>query len=167
MDVGKAARVFQALEKFRIELPSWGFANTGTRFGKCLQPAAASTAQEKLSDAGQVHRLTGVCPSVALHVLWDFPRGVASTDEIRKLAAEYGYKRARSIPICFRISTTNTDRSAIPIPPSAKPLCNTLARASKSPAGWKAGTSRCGSPTVPTIPAPPTSASASNGSRRT
>jgi L-rhamnose isomerase/sugar isomerase len=102
MDVGKAARVFQALEKFRIELPSWGFANTGTRFGKFLQPAAASTAQEKLSDAGQVHRLTGVCPSVALHVLWDFPRGVASTDEIRKLATEYGVQAGSINPNLFQ-----------------------------------------------------------------
>jgi L-rhamnose isomerase/sugar isomerase len=102
MDVGKAARVFQALEKFRIELPSWSFANTGTRFGKFLQPAAASTAQEKLSDAGQVHRLAGVCPSVALHVLWDFPRGVASTDEIRKLATEYGVQAGSINPNLFQ-----------------------------------------------------------------
>ena len=34
---------FQALDAFQIEIPSWGFANTGTRFGKFLQPAAAST----------------------------------------------------------------------------------------------------------------------------
>jgi L-rhamnose isomerase / sugar isomerase len=35
-------KVHAALENFRIELPSWGFANTGTRFGKFLQPAAAT-----------------------------------------------------------------------------------------------------------------------------
>ena len=69
------ARVFDALEDFRIELPSWGFANTGTRFGKFLQPAAAVTIEEKFSDAGQVHALTGVCPTLALHVLWDLPGG--------------------------------------------------------------------------------------------
>ena len=70
--------VFRALEEFRIEIPSWGFANTGTRFGKFLQPAAAATTEEKFSDAGQVHILTGVCPTVALHVLWDCPDGVNS-----------------------------------------------------------------------------------------
>jgi L-rhamnose isomerase / sugar isomerase len=102
MDVRKAARVSQALEKFRIELPSWGFANTGTRFGKFLQPAAASTAEEKFSDAGQVHLLTGVCPTVALHVLWDFPRGVASTDEIKKLAAEYRVQPGSINPNLFQ-----------------------------------------------------------------
>src|SRR5258708_33007810 len=76
MDAGKSEKIFKALESFRIELPSWGFANTGTRFGKFIQPAAATTTEEKFSDAGQVHLLTGVCPTVALHVLWDCPDGV-------------------------------------------------------------------------------------------
>jgi len=49
-----------ALDAFRIELPTWGFANTGTRFGKYLQPAAATTTAEKLSDAGHVHAITGI-----------------------------------------------------------------------------------------------------------
>ena len=75
MNAQLADKVCQALDGFSIELPSWGFANTGTRFGKYLQPAAASTIEEKLSDAGLVHALTGACPTVALHVLWDFPRG--------------------------------------------------------------------------------------------
>jgi len=60
------------LERFEIETPSWGYADTGTRFGKYLQDAAASTIEEKLADAAQVHRYTGCCPSVAVHVLWDF-----------------------------------------------------------------------------------------------
>ena len=75
MDSQRTDRVFEALDLFRIEVPSWGFANTGTRFGKFLQPAAAATIEEKFSDAGQVHGLTGVCPTVALHVLWDLPDG--------------------------------------------------------------------------------------------
>src|SRR5580692_1150929 len=89
MDAGKSEKVFNALETFRIELPSWGFANTGTRFGKFIQPAAATTTEEKFSDAGQVHQLTGVCPTVALHVLWDCPDGVRSTDDIKKFAEPY------------------------------------------------------------------------------
>ena len=63
------------LERFQIETPSWGYADTGTRFGKFLQDAAATTIEEKLADAAQVHRFTGCCPSVAVHVLWDFPAG--------------------------------------------------------------------------------------------
>ena len=45
-------RSFAALDRFRIELPSWGFADTGTRFGVFHQPAAARTLEEKLADAG-------------------------------------------------------------------------------------------------------------------
>ena len=82
-------KIFDALETFRIELPSWGFANTGTRFGKFIQPAAATTTEEKFSDAGQVHLHTGVCPTVALHVLWDFPDGVGSANDIKKFSDRY------------------------------------------------------------------------------
>jgi L-rhamnose isomerase/sugar isomerase len=89
MDALHSKEIFDALETFRIELPSWGFANTGTRFGKFIQPAAATTTEEKFSDAGQVHRLTGVCPTVALHVLWDFAEGVGSTDDIKKFSERY------------------------------------------------------------------------------
>jgi len=85
-----AEKVFRALDGFSIELPSWGFANTGTRFGKYLQPAAASTIVEKLSDAGMVHALTGTCPTVALHVLWDFPRGEEDTAAVASLAERFG-----------------------------------------------------------------------------
>ena len=90
MNSGQGKRIFDALETFRIELPSWGFANTGTRFGKFIQPAAATTTEEKFSDAGQVHLLTGVCPTVALHVLWDFPEGLRSTTEIKQFSERYG-----------------------------------------------------------------------------
>src|SRR5215468_144890 len=82
--------IFEWLETFRIELPSWGFANTGTRFGKFLQPAAAATLEEKFSDAGEVHRLTGACPTLALHVLWDFPDGLASASRVASLADRHG-----------------------------------------------------------------------------
>ena len=88
MNAIHSKKIVDALEAFRIELPSWGFANTGTRFGKFIQPAAATTTEEKFSDAGQVHLLTGVCPTVALHVLWDFPDSAAST-EIKKFSERY------------------------------------------------------------------------------
>ncbi len=90
MDSSTSDKVFAALTSFRIELPSWGFANTGTRFGKFIQPAAATTVEEKFSDAGQVHLLTGVCPTVALHVLWDCPAGVDSAEDIKRFSSRYG-----------------------------------------------------------------------------
>lgn len=82
--------VLTSLDDFHIELPSWGFANTGTRFGKFLQPGAASTLMEKLSDAAQVHRVTGCCPSLAVHVLWDFPNGLADVADVKTAAASSG-----------------------------------------------------------------------------
>src|SRR2546430_16218905 len=94
-------KVFRALEAFRIEIPSWGFANTGTRFGKFVQPAAATTIEEKISDAGQVHLLTGICPTLALHVLWDFPDGIKSTGAIEKLSHQYGVRPGSINPNLF------------------------------------------------------------------
>jgi L-rhamnose isomerase/sugar isomerase len=86
----KMDKVFAALEAFRIELPSWGFADTGTRFGKYLQPAAASTIGEKIADAAEVHKLTGVCPTIALHVQWDFVHGSNSSADVATLAERHG-----------------------------------------------------------------------------
>jgi L-rhamnose isomerase/sugar isomerase len=94
--------VAAALNRFQIEIPSWGFANTGTRFGKFLQAAAASTLEEKFSDAGEVHRWTGVCPTVALHVLWDLPEGIASVSEVQRLAAHYGVQPGSINPNVFQ-----------------------------------------------------------------
>src|SRR3954468_12460267 len=84
--------IHQALDGFRVELPSWGFADTGTRFGKFHQAAAAVTTEEKFSDAAQVHTLTGVCPTLALHVLWDVPQGLNGVAEIGQLSARYGIR---------------------------------------------------------------------------
>lgn len=94
--------IWKALDSFDIELPSWGFANTGTRFGKFIQPAAATNTEEKLSDAGQVHRFTGCCPSVAVHVLWDFPNGGDSAVEVTELAAKYGVRIGAINPNVFQ-----------------------------------------------------------------
>jgi L-rhamnose isomerase / sugar isomerase len=102
MDSRGAERVFQALERFNIEIPSWGFANTGTRFGKFLQPAAATTIEEKFSDASQIHQLTGICPTIALHVQWDLPDGVQSTEEIRRLSHLYGIRPGSINPNLFQ-----------------------------------------------------------------
>ena len=97
-----AESVGRALDRFQIELPSWGFANTGTRFGKFVQPAAAVTIEEKFSDAGQVHALTGACPTVALHVLWDLPDGVSSATEIAALGARYKIRPGSINPNVFQ-----------------------------------------------------------------
>src|SRR5688500_13805860 len=69
--------VKRSLAAQQIETPSWGYADSGTRFGVFAQPGAAVTIEEKLADAAQVHRHTGVAPKVAVHVLWDLPDAAA------------------------------------------------------------------------------------------
>jgi len=97
-----AAKVWAALDGFRIEVPSWGFANTGTRFGKFVQGGAATTTEEKFADASQVNALTGASPTVALHVLWDLPGGKADVPAIQALEKKYGVKSGGINPNLFQ-----------------------------------------------------------------
>ena len=94
-------RAVDALENFDIETPSWGFADTGTRFGKFFQDAAAIDLNDKLADAGQVHRLTGCCPTVAVHVLWDFKPG-EDPKAVARLARRHGVKIGAINPNLFQ-----------------------------------------------------------------
>lgn len=94
-------RIHEALDRFEIELPSWGFADTGTRFGKFLQDGAAIDLADKLADAGEVHKLTGCCPKVAVHVLWDFEEG-DDPAEVATLAARHGVKIGSINPNLFQ-----------------------------------------------------------------
>ena len=63
--------VLARIAALEIETPSWGYGNSGTRFHVFPWPGAARTVWEKIDDAALVHRLTGCCPSVALHIPWD------------------------------------------------------------------------------------------------
>jgi L-rhamnose isomerase / sugar isomerase len=65
------AAVKRALAAQRIETPSWAYGNSGTRFKVFAQAGVPRTPQEKIADAAQVHKYTGVAPSVALHIPWD------------------------------------------------------------------------------------------------
>src|SRR5271168_3905853 len=93
---------WKALDKLKIELPSWGFANTGTRFGKFIQPAAATSIEEKFSDAAQVHAVTGACPTLALHVQWDLPNGVKDVGKVAKLAERFSIQAGSINPNIFQ-----------------------------------------------------------------
>lgn len=62
-----------ALQAQQIETPSWGYANSGTRFKAFAWPGAATTTRQKLDDAAMVHRMTGIAPTVAIHIPWDRP----------------------------------------------------------------------------------------------
>jgi len=73
--------VTEALSRQEIELPSWAFGNSGTRFKVFSQPGVPRSPEEKIADAAVVHKHTGVAPSVALHIPWD------KVDDYGKLAA--------------------------------------------------------------------------------
>jgi L-rhamnose isomerase / sugar isomerase len=75
------SRALTALAEQTIELPSWAFGNSGTRFKVFGQPGVARDPFEKLEDAAQVHRYTGVAPRVSLHIPWDL------VDDFGKLGA--------------------------------------------------------------------------------
>jgi len=95
-------RAVEALDAFQIEIPSWGFANTGTRFGKFLQAAAASSLEEKFADASEVNRLTGSTPTIALHVLWDLPNGLSDVPELKRLESRFGIRAGSINPNLFQ-----------------------------------------------------------------
>jgi L-rhamnose isomerase / sugar isomerase len=59
------------LKTLKVETPSWGYGDSGTRFKVFKQTGVPRNAFEKLEDAAQVHKVTGICPSVALHIPWD------------------------------------------------------------------------------------------------
>jgi hypothetical protein len=59
------------LEQQAIELPSWAFGNSGTRFKVFGTPGTPRTPEEKIADAAQVHKYTALSPTVALHIPWD------------------------------------------------------------------------------------------------
>jgi len=63
--------LLRQLEQQAIELPSWAFGNAGTRFKVFATPGTPRTIEEKISDAATVHELTGLAPTVALHIPWD------------------------------------------------------------------------------------------------
>jgi len=93
------SRVHAALKAQEIETPSWGYGNSGTRFGVFKEPGAARDLHERLADAAQVHRVTGVCPSVAIHIPWD---RVDNFDDLRKEAAQLGVRIGAVNPNVFQ-----------------------------------------------------------------
>ena len=90
------------LKDQKIETPSWGYSNAGTRFGTFKQAGSAVTIEEKLADAAQVHKYTGVAPTVAVHVLWDFPNGIGDCRGLADYAKSLGVKTGAINPNVFQ-----------------------------------------------------------------
>ena len=93
------ARVKTALKQQHIETPSWGYGDSGTRFKVFAQPGAARTVEEKIADAAYMNRLTGIAPSVALHIPWDTAADWAA---LRQFAGELGIRLGAINPNLFQ-----------------------------------------------------------------
>ena len=87
------------LKAQRVETPSWGYADGGTRFGVFRQPGAPQNVRQKFEDAAQAHRFTGIAPAVAVHIPWD-----AGDDwnELAKYAASLGVRIGAVNPNVFQ-----------------------------------------------------------------
>src|ERR1044072_554108 len=84
------------LEALAIEVPSWAYGNSGTRFKVFGSAGTPRSVEEKIADAAQVHRLTGLAPTVALHIPWD------RVDDFGKL-------RAHAEDLGVRLGTVNSN----------------------------------------------------------
>ena len=109
------SRVERALAAFEVETPSWGYGDSGTRFGVFPQPGRPRDVFEKIANAAEVHRLTGTAPAVALHSPWDAVDQLGGlADHLAKLRSA---RRGGSTPISSRTlrlqagarSTSNPD----------------------------------------------------------
>ncbi|HUF84164.1 MAG TPA: L-rhamnose isomerase [Acidimicrobiia bacterium] len=90
------AEISPLLERQEIEVPSWAYGNSGTRFKVFAQPGVPRDPYEKIADAAQVHRMTGLTPSIALHIPWD------EVDEFAKL-------REHADTLDVRLGTINSN----------------------------------------------------------
>ncbi len=93
------AAIERALAAFSVETPSWGYGDSGTRFGVFPQPGRPRDVFEKIDDAAEVHRLTGTAPAVALHFPWD---AVENLGELSSHIAESGLRAGAVNPNLFQ-----------------------------------------------------------------
>ncbi|GAA4702049.1 L-rhamnose isomerase [Brevibacillus fulvus] len=91
--------VKQRLKSFTIETPSWGYGDSGTRFKTFQKVGVPRNPFEKLEDAAEVHRLTGVCPSVAIHIPWD---KVDDYEQLKRHAEQLGLRIGAVNPNLFQ-----------------------------------------------------------------
>lgn len=87
----------EVLKRFYIEVPSWAYGNSGTRFKVFTSPGTPRDPFEKIADAAQVHKFTGAAPSVAMHIPWD------KVDDYAKLA-----QHAKDLGVRLGTANSNT-----------------------------------------------------------
>ncbi len=142
-------RIAAGINDLNIELPSWAFGNSGTRFKVFPQPGVPRDPYEKIADAAQVNLYTGSAPSVALHIPW-----IASTTTTASPSTRPSWAcvSARSTPTCSRTTTTCWAPSPTRMSASGARRSTISSSASTSWTPRARATSSCGSPTARTIP---------------
>ena len=122
--------ILDRLRRLQIETPSWGYGNSGTRFHVYPWPGAARNVHERIADAALVHKLTGCCPSVALHIPWDEVEDYA---DLRREAEDQGIRLGAHQP---ELVPRRSLRARQPLPPRsatcARSRSSTAASASRS-----------------------------------
>ena len=149
------------LRELVIETPSWGYGDSGTRFGVFPQPGRPRDVFERVDDAAEVHRLTGTAGAVALHFPWD---AVDDYGALREHIEARGLRVGAVNPNLFQ--DPDYKLGSITHPDAARARegrRRTCSSASRSPPSSARPRSRCGSPTAPTTRARTTCASAARG----
>ena len=139
-------------------------ATPGTRFHVYPWPGAARDVHERIADAALVHRLTGCCPTVALHIPWDRVDDWGALRALRRGARACGSER--STRTSSATTPTGSAACATPTPPCAGGRSTTASSASRSPARSARRRSASGSPTARTTRARTPCAAATRGSTR-
>jgi len=109
IDIENITKVLMSLE---IETPSWAYGRGGTRFGSFPDGTEPTEIYGKLGQAAKVHKLTGIAPSVAIHIPWD---KVDDYEKLGKKAEELGIRIGAINPNLFEDkaykdgSITNSD----------------------------------------------------------
>ncbi len=96
---GSVTDLTAAFRRLVIETPSWGYGDSGTRFGVFSQPGRPRDVYERVDDAAQVHRLTGTAGAVALHFPWD---AVEDYEHLREYIAAAGLRVGAVNPNLFQ-----------------------------------------------------------------
>jgi len=92
-------KVMEQLLTFHVETPSWGYGTGGTRFHTMRKPGEPRCIKEKLADAAQVHKHTGITPTVAIHIPWD---KVSDWGELSSYASSLGLALGAVNPNLFQ-----------------------------------------------------------------
>jgi L-rhamnose isomerase / sugar isomerase len=95
----QVSEVEKKLKSIKIETPSWGYSDSGTRFAIFKQKGAAKYVKEKIQDAAEVHKVIGICPSIALHIPWDM---TDDWDDLLKYALSLNIKPGAINPNLFQ-----------------------------------------------------------------